>query len=457
MPHNKPFSLSELQQLLGSTIRMNPQLQNVWVTAEMSDLRVTGGHCYMELIEKDSGGTTVAKTRAMIWASNLYGLRSKFYAATGRDIATGMKVMVKGSVNHHSLYGLSFVINDIDPSYTLGDLERLRKEILQKLEREGMLRANLAYQMPRTPLRIAVVSAPGAAGYGDFMNQLHTNPDGFKFYPFLFPAVMQGDRTSVSVRQALDMVASTIDLWDCVVIIRGGGSTSDLNGFDEYELAKAVATFPLPVVVGIGHERDRTVLDEIACVRCKTPTAVAAYLIDSLRMAYGDLLDNVRKIARYSADRLQGEKYRLANMEVSLPAVVKARIMTSERELSQLSHSLERGAILTLNSHKDKLRRLSHAVALNASKTTAGEIERVQMLKIRYANALKNLLRQPTMRLDAIENMVRVLSPENTIKRGYSITMLNGKAVSSLNQLKDGDVIETRLADGLVVSKVIEK
>ncbi len=454
MESNKPVTLSELQQLLGQTIRMNRQLQNVWVIAEMSDLRVAGGHCYMELIEKDAAGATVAKTRAMIWATNLNPLRRKFYSTTGRDIATGMKVMVRGSVNHHNLYGLSFVINDIDPNYTVGDLERLRKEILLRLEKEGILNGNLSLEMPRLPQRIAVISAPGAAGYGDFMNQLESNPDGFKFYPFLFPAVMQGDRTSESVRNALNLVESTIDIWDCVVIIRGGGSTSDLNGFDDYELAKAVATFPLPVVVGIGHERDRNVLDEIACVRCKTPTAVAAFLIDSLRIAYAEVLDGVRKIAKYSRDRLQGENYRVASLAVALPAVVKTRLMSAEKVLSALSHSLEKGVANVLTAQKEKLQMLSHSVALSASRSTSQQRERLGMLRVRYENALKNILVQPTMKLDTLEKMVGVLSPENTIKRGYSLTLINGKVARSVAQVKPGDEIVTKLADGEINSTV---
>ena len=454
MESNKPVTLSELQQVLGQTIRMNRHLQNVWVIAEMSDLRVAGGHCYMELIEKDANGITVAKIRAMIWATNLNPLRRKFYTATGRDIATGMKVMVRGSVNHHNLYGLSFVISDIDPSYTIGDLERLRKEILLRLEKEGILNYNISLQMPPTPQRIAIISAPGAAGYGDFMNQLQLNPDGFKFYPFLFPAIMQGERTSVSVRNALDLVEATIDLWDCVVIIRGGGSTSDLNGFDDYELAKAVATFPLPVVVGIGHERDRNVLDEIACVRCKTPTAVAAYLIDALRIAYSDVLENVRKIAKYSRDRLQGENYRIANLSVALPAVVKTRLLTSEKELSTLSHSLEKNAANVINFHKEKLQKLSHSVAMSSTKSTSLQRERLSMLWVRYENALKNVLLQPTLKLDALEKMIGVLSPESTIRRGYSLTFFNGKVVRSIDQLRLGDEIVTKLPDGEIKSTV---
>lgn len=432
MPENNAISLQQLQQLVGNTIRMNPQLQGVWVTAELSDVRIAGGHCYMELIEKDVLGNTCAKMRAMIWNSTLNSLRGKFYAATGKDISTGMKVMVRGSANHHNLYGLSFTINDIDPTYTVGDMERIRREILEKLTKEGIIDCNHKLNFPPVPQRIAVISAAGAAGYGDFMNQLDNNPDGFKFYTHLFPAVMQGEKTSQSVRDALEMVESTIDLWDCVVIIRGGGATTDLNGFDDYDLARAVALFPLPVAVGIGHERDRTVLDEIACMRCKTPTAVAAMLIDSLRIAYTAAVERVKKIARYSMEAMRGEKYRLSNIETALPARVQTRIMRSEKHLSELGHAIERAL----------------------SKRYSSESERQKLLRYRFEKACSQITERPMIKLKNLENMIRVLSPQNTINRGYSLTMLNGKAVRSVTALKEGDILETRLSDGTISSVI---
>lgn len=432
MQGNRSLTLSEFQSLLGGVIRLTPALQSAWITAELSDVRVSGGHCYMELIEKDANGNTVAKMRAMIWSGTYRILYDKFARATGKAISTGMKVLVKGSANHHNLYGLSFTISDIDPSYTVGDMERLRKEILDRLQREGVLGNNRGMRFPSVPQRIAVISAAGAAGYGDFMNQIEHNAEGFKIYTFLFPAVMQGDKTSQSVRQALELVENTIDLWDCVVIIRGGGATTDLNGFDDYELAKAVATFPLPVAVGIGHERDRTVLDEIACMRCKTPTAVAAMIIDSLRMAWTAAVDRVRKIGRYSADALQGEKYRLANIETALPARVQGRVLKSERFLSEITHRLER----------------------SLERRAQSEHEKVRMLRFRLEKACSGITDRPRMQLNGIEDMLRVLSPENTIKRGYSITLVNGKAIRSVAELKEGDNIETRLIDGTLTSTV---
>lgn len=428
------LTLSQFQQLLGNAIRTAHGLQNVWVQAEFSDLRFNGGHCYMELIEKDAAGTTRAKIRAMIWAGTLAMIRRKFYDATGRDIASGLKVLVRGSASHHNLYGLSFTISDIDPSYTLGDMERLRREILERLTREGLININKSLRVPYTPQRIAVISAEGAAGYGDFINQIHNNPDGFAIYPVLFPAVLQGERTAPSVMAALDLVEQTNFNWDAVVIIRGGGATTDLNGFDNYELARRVATFPLPVIVGIGHERDRTVLDEIACVRCKTPTAVAAWIVDSLRNANTQTTEIVRRIAAFGANALKGEHIRLTNLSQQIPASARNVVLRNNMRLDRLGNSIP-------NIIKGRLTR--HQLSLNS-------------LQSRIENAGKSAIRTQQLRLQRLSDMLRLLSPQNTLQRGYSITRCNGKAVRSAAQLSPGDTLVTILPDGSVQSTITE-
>ena len=426
-------TLLEFQQMISNTIRMKPELQARWVIAELSDVRVSGGHCYMELVEKDSAGGTRAKMRAMIWSSLFMGLRSKFHAATGSDIRSGLKVMVRGSANHHNVYGLSFVISDIDPSYTMGDMERLRREILERLVREGVAGSNRSLGLPPVLQRIAVISAPGAAGYGDFMNQIGLNPDGFVIYPMLFPAVMQGDRTVPSVLDCLDRIEQALDFWDCVVIIRGGGATTDLNGFDNYELARRVATFPVPVVVGIGHERDRTVLDELACVRCKTPTAVAAFIIDRMRDYYARVADLVHRVARYDREALKGEHLRLANLEQTVPSLVKQKVMRERLRIRDLVAGVERGV---------------------ASRIRAEET-RLDKDLLRIFSATSGAVRREEMRLEKLDSMVRVLSPENILKRGYSITRIGGRSIRDASVVKPGEVIETRLANGTLLSKTV--
>lgn len=426
------ISLSALQTLLGNTIRMNRAVQNVWVQAEISDLRIAGGHCYMELVEKDDNGVLRAKLRAMIWSSTLMPLRSKFYESTGRDLMNGLKVLVKGSATHHNLYGLAFTISDIDPSFTLGDMERLRREILLKLTAEGIINRNKSLSLPATLQKIAVISAEGAAGYGDFMNQIVNNQDGFAIYTCLFPAVMQGERTVPTVLEALNMVSATCDLWDAVVIIRGGGATTDLNSFDNYELAREVATFPLPVIVGIGHERDRTVLDEIACVRCKTPTAVAEFIIGNLREAYGRIGNIMRLITKYAEEALKGENLRIATLTQSVPAFAQNSVLKQRLRLTEYTGKL-----------KDATG--SEVAAAN---------RRLSTLALRLSNDASLIAQKESLKLERFGDMVRLLSPENTLKRGYSISRINGRAISETSEVKPGDLLETTLFGGKIESIV---
>lgn len=452
----RAITLLQLTRQISHAISIDPLLQGVWVTAELSDVRVNGGHCYMELLEKNPAGQTVAKLRATIWANRFQYIRQKFYAATGRDIMTGMKVMLYGAASHHPVYGLSFSISDIDPAYTLGDMERLRREILERLQKEGVLGMNKETPLACAPQRIAVISAEGAAGYGDFINQLSSNPYGFVFYPFLFPAVMQGDRTSASVRNALSMIEQTIDLWDCVAIVRGGGATTDLNGFDDYELARAVATFPLPIVVGIGHERDRTVLDEIAHTRVKTPTAVAAFFIDTLRAASDRASELVDWISRYSMERIQGESRRLANCESMIPALVQARIASAssllEREMTRIPVVV--GAKISgASGQLDSIGRIVWAIAGNHI-LRAGQVVGNMASRVELASGV--VLKRAVASLESLEGMVAALSPANTLRRGYSITRVDGKAIKDASQLKRGQRVVTSLLNGEFESEVCE-
>lgn len=447
-----PQTLLQFTTTIGNAIRMCPELRGAWVTAEMSDLRVAGGHCYMELVEKDQRGVTVAKMRAIIWSNMLGPLRQKFFAVTGRDICNGLKVMVLVAANFHPQYGLSATISDIDPSYTLGDIERLRREILEKLKSEGILDRNRQLPLAMNPQRIAVISSDTAAGYGDFMNQLNSNASGLMFYPYLFSAVMQGDRTSLSVRQALERIEMTIDLWDCVVIIRGGGATTDMTGFDDYELARAVALFPLPVIVGIGHERDRCVLDEIACVRCKTPTAVAAFLIDRLNQAWASADRLCRAIAQFATDRLAGEQRRIAQDSVELPSAVNLRMERERQRLSRITESLPLSISRLTGNARGRLDANLQLISAASANAIARGCENLARLTQRLSDAAAFCVEANNRRLEHAGNLIKAYDPQNTLRRGYSVTRLNGKAVTDPGQVSPGDMLETRLANGSIIS-----
>ncbi len=408
-----------------------PATQNVWVTAELSDVVVRGGHCYMELLQKDATtGATVAKARAAIWASRFATIRSEFYAATGQDFTTGLKVMVRASVSMHVVYGMSLVITAVNPEYTMGDLLRRRNEMLARLKSEGILDMNRSLEWPEPSLRIAVISAESAAGYGDFMNQLSCNPLRLRFTTRLFPAIMQGERAAASIIAALEAVAAEQDDWDGVVIIRGGGATSDLLGFEDYNLAANVAQFPLPVIVGIGHERDVTILDYVACVRVKTPTAAAEWLINRGKETLGRLDAIGQNIAHAVREQLSGCKEQLGIIEGRLPALPMGMLQRATARLDRCTLALPQLAA-------------RHIAPRNA---------RLDSLESSLKVIVDAIINRRRARLDAIGQMIDALSPQATLRRGYSITRLNGKAVTSAASIHAGAVLATTFAEGEITS-----
>ena len=427
--------LSQFTAAITNAVTSSPLLSGVWVIAELSDVRISGGHCYLELIEKNEMGQTIAKIRATIWRSTYNQLRNKFFSATQREISNGIKALVRGSATHHSVFGLSFNIIDIDPSYTMGDMERLRREILIRLGKEGLAMKNKSLPLPVAPQRIAVISAEGAAGYGDFINQLCGNSEGFIFYPCLFPCIMQGERVSESIRRALLYIESTVEMWDCVAIVRGGGSTTELNGFDDYELAKAVATCSLPVIVGIGHERDRNVLDEIAHTSLKTPTAVAGFFIDKLREAYEEVIMIADRLRVYSTELIRGEERRLSTIHGLIPQLLLRRLEMAKNKLQTVTGKLPLLIDGRLGKENMKLRNAVNLIDFNRGNT----IKRAQQ------------------KINSLESLIKVLDPKNTLMRGYSITRVNGKALKSVGGIASGDTLVTTLPDGEILSLAISE
>ena len=429
---NNAITLREFNNRIKRLLN-NPAVCNCWICADLSDVNVRGGHCYLELLEKDERtGATVAKMRGIIWANRFAYLRQKFVQVTGQDLRSGLKVMLEVSVNYHEQYGISLIITDIDPSYTLGDMERLRREILARLKADGIIDMNKQLDFPAVPQRIAIVSAAGAAGYGDFMNQLHNNAYGLQFYTCLFPAVMQGKETVASVTAALDRINSHIDLFDCVVIIRGGGSTSDLNSFDDYNLAANVAQFPLPVVVGIGHERDVTILDYVACRRVKTPTAAAELLIGC----------GVEALAR------------IDELRETIVSIAREYITEAQLQMQYLTSTIPLVAGNIVERNRTRLQHIMQIVPLTAQSRIAQGNERLQFFLKQMQQASAQTIMREKMRLTAIYEKVHILSPQNTLRRGYSLTTVNGHAVTDASQLAAGDTITTHLANGTVTSTI---
>ena len=383
-----------------------------WIQAELSDVRSnTTGHCYLEFVQKDPrSNNLVAKARGMIWGNIYRLLKPYFEETTGQLFTSGIKVLVKVTVQFHELYGYSLTVLDIDPAYTLGDMARRRREILMQLEEEGVLTLNKELEMPVLPQRIAVISSATAAGYGDFCHQLQHNSGGFFFYTELFPALMQGNQVEESVLAALDRINDRVNEFDVVVIIRGGGATSDLSGFDTYLLAAACAQFPLPVITGIGHERDDTVLDSVAHTRVKTPTAAAELLIHRITESADHLEELSARLQQGAHALLEQEGRRLEMIQTRIPNLVHQKLTDARFAL--------------LAAGKD------------------------------LAQATQTLLSRHRHRLELLQQRVADASPDKLLSRGYSITLKDGKAVTDAASLNPGDQLVTRLAKGSFTSEV---
>lgn len=383
-----------------------------WIQAELSDVRSNAtGHCYLEFVQKDPrSNSLIAKARGMIW-NNIYRLLKPYFEeTTGQSFTSGIKVLVKVTVQFHELYGYSLTVLDVDPTYTLGDMARRRREILSQLEEEGVLTLNKELDMPVLPQRIAVISSATAAGYGDFCHQLRNNPARFFFYTELFSALMQGNQVEDSMLAALDRINARINEFDVVVIIRGGGATSDLSGFDTYLLAASCAQFPLPIITGIGHERDDTVLDSVAHTRVKTPTAAAELLIHRIMEAAEQLEALSIRLQQGAYTLLDRERRRVQNIQSRIPSLVS-------RKLSEARYAL-------LTARKD------------LSQVTLA------------------LLSRQRHRLELMQQRIADASPDKLLSRGYSITLKDGKAVTDATSLKLGDELITRFSKGEAHSTV---
>ena len=410
---DQSLSLSELNNRVNIAIQQ--ALPNTyWLRAETSDVRRNrNGHCYLEFIEKNSiTDSIIAKARGVIW-SNVYEMLSQYFEKeTGQQFTTGLNVLVRVSIEFHELYGYSLTVVDIDPSFTLGEIARNRQIVINRLEQEGVLTLNKELLLPEVINRIAVISSPTAAGFEDFIHQLNKNRAGFKFYTKLFPAIMQGDRSETSIISALESIFMYIDHFDAIAIIRGGGASADLNCFDSYLLANNIAQFPLPVISGIGHERDVTVVDVVSHTRAKTPTAVAEFIIDHMSITATELIDLQNRVVSESENIILNDK----------------------NDLLFASNVIIHGAKMMLQKEY-----------------TAVD---------KYSSTIKHQIRQSMLsHMHYIENkeqFINMVSPDNILKRGYTLTLKDMRFVTSVNDLKVGDKIKTVFIDGSSESEITE-
>lgn len=426
------LTLFELNSLVRQVIE-GTLSQEYWVEAEVSECRENKGHCYLELIQKDErSATPIARASARCWASKWNVIRPYFERTTGQRLHAGMKVLLKVYAQFHEAYGFAWIVTDIDPNYTLGDMARKRQEIIRQLKEEGIFDMQKELYLPLFCQRIAVISSQTAAGYGDFVNQLASNDFHLQFTTRLFPAVMQGDQIEASVIKALNAIYQQVDDFDCVVIIRGGGAVADMSGFDTLALAENVAQFPLPIITGIGHDRDECVLDMVSFLRVKTPTAAAAFLTSHLKEVLDAVNDAQDRITGHAQQKLSVLKAQLSAMAEVLPRVFSTIRTRQEARLDSLySRFVNHAQQRTLNF------RLS-----------------IDSLATRLPILLERRMMKEKHQLQLLDEKAKSLDPALLLRRGYSMTMKDGRIVRDATQLQAGDEIETRLEKGTITSIV---
>ncbi len=426
------LTLFELNSLVRQVIE-GTLSQEYWVEAEVSECRENKGHCYLELIQKDErSATPIARASARCWASKWSVIRPYFERTTGQRLHAGMKVLLKVYAQFHEAYGFAWIVTDIDPNYTLGDMARKRQEIIRQLKEEGIFDMQKELNLPLFCQRIAVISSQTAAGYGDFVNQLASNDFHLQFTTRLFPAVMQGDQIEASVIKALNAIYQQVDDFDCVVIIRGGGAVADMSGFDTLALAENVAQFPLPIITGIGHDRDESILDMVSFLRVKTPTAAAAFLISHLKEVLDAVNDAQDRITGHAQQKLSVLKAQLSAMAEVLPRVFSTIRTRQEARLDSLYSRFVNHA---------QQRALNFRLSIDSLATRLPILLEHRMMKEKH-------------QLQLLEEKAKSLDPALLLRRGYSMTMKDGRIVRDATQLQAGDEIETRLEKGTITSIV---
>lgn len=407
----------------------------LWITAEISELKVNcrSGHCYIQLVEKGGrNGVPQAQASAVIWAGQYGMLSSYFRGATGEELAAGMKVLLGVNVAYHELYGLSLRIVDIDPMYTIGDLEQQRLRTIAQLKEEGVYDLNRELGIPQVPQRIAVVSSPQAAGYRDFIKELGASP--YKFDIALFGAVMQGHGAEESIIEALGAVAERVDDFDAVIIIRGGGSQSDLSFLNSYLLSFHIAQFPLPVIAGLGHDKDQSVIDMVAALSLKTPTAVATFLID----------------------RIAGFDVRLAMLGEEIGNFAR-RILERESKDVNIYGTLLRERMAGVGTRlRWRLRSLGDSIGATANRIGAGEMLRLDNLGAVVRERASRALSDAYGGVEQAERLLAVSDPRHVLSRGFAIVRTGGKAITDAALAAPGETLDITLYNGKLTAKVTE-
>lgn len=476
MPQNQSYSLSDLMNELQMVIRSSFD-QSYWVVAELAN--VSGsvrGHMYMELVEK-SEAQIIAKARANLWSSKRQQIMAAFEDVTKETLKAGMKVLLQLGVDFHPIYGLSFQVLDIDPSYSLGELERQKQESIKRLKEEGLLDFNKQYVLAPVIQNIAIISSETAAGYQDFMNQLESNTYQYQFNTKLYPAIMQGEQAPSSIIKAIEQIDKSELLYDALVIIRGGGSNLDLACFDDYHLSARLAQSFYPVFSGIGHERDQSVVDMISHTRLKTPTAVAEHIIQYNFDFEKEIISIFSDILTHTKNRLEEEKFLTGKLSLQMTDQSTQLIIKEKGDLRNLSFLMNKNSIsqihknaLLLKQKKSDITFISHQVFQQQEQEFKNIIQHLknelkdliyhqknQIPQVKSLQASSCLyIDKEANKMDYIKHMIKISNPDLILKKGFSISRQNGQVISRLDQINEQEILETTLFDGVIKSNIIK-
>jgi exodeoxyribonuclease VII large subunit len=455
---NNILSLYELNSLIRDVINYSFE-DAYWVKAEIARINEnSSGHCYLELVEKSGiDDSIIAQCRAIIWRNIYWSLVPYFRSITGKELSVGMKILFKAKVEFHPVYGLSLHIIDIDPNYTLGELVARRMQIITQLKNEGVYDMNRQLPFPLVPQRIAVISSKTAAGYNDFVKQLSDNVGGYKFNLSFYQASMQGNKAEKSIIFALERIFLKIDHYDVVVIIRGGGSQVDLSCFDSYLLASHVAQFPLPVITGIGHEQDESIVDMVAHTALKTPTAVADFLIDCVNKFELSLDSSLDEALNKAMEIIEEQQKYIEKLYQSLPYYLNNLIITNSHQLEMLNlriKSLSSNILVKENNHLNfVLINIGHVIEKNLDREHLKLSDYLSSVNM----ATKQYLNRQAEYLNLLNAKAQLFDPAHILKQGYSISLYQGKALKSANSIEVGETFETILFEGKLTGCVLKK
>ncbi|MBN1387202.1 MAG: exodeoxyribonuclease VII large subunit [Bacteroidales bacterium] len=454
--NNDRYSLSELQKLIKKSLE--EKLPGYyWVSAEISELKINySGHCYIELVEKTNQDDIKSRIRAIIWSQKARLLMPYFENITGQTLSEGIKVLLRVNIEYHEVYGLSLIIHNIDPAYTVGEMALKRKQIIERLESEGVIYLNKELPFPMLPYRIAVISSEQAAGFKDFTDELDRNEYGYKYFTRLFSAVMQGKETEASVSHAINNIFEEKDNFDLIVIVRGGGSQADLSWFDNYNIAYLITQLPLPVLTGIGHEKDLSITDMVAHRSFKTPTAVADFIINQSLKTEEYLAQIRESIIVLSREMVRRQRMVINRLSVNMAPMVRASLHSKRILLNRSGLRLSGNIQSYLSHNRARLNTIKVNVGKRSLKHIDDKYRQIKELTIRFKPAVTRFKHQKHTILDNFSRSIDYLRPSRVLERGYSITLYNDKAVKSSNELQPGSEISTILHLGRIESKVFD-